>query len=339
MSDRSAIEWTDATWNPVVGCQVETPGCTHCYAMKLAGGRMRNHPTREGLTIDTKAGPVWNGNVRFNATELWKPLSWTRSRRIFAVAHGDLFYSGVPQAWIDRVFAIAAMAGRHTFQLLTKRHERLRDYLLDPATPDRIARACLELRPARFATNYDWPIVQKGPLLDLDDVTLQRWALRNVWIGVSVEDQKRADLRRAAVREVAERGWLTWVSYEPAIGAVDWTGWEFIRWLVSGGESGAGARPSHPDWHRAARDYCNAGRIPYVFKQWGDWAPWHNVGISEGIERCVDGKDRRLNVGRDGAVGGNPSLPGDATMYRLGKKAAGRLLDGRTWDQYPMDLG
>jgi protein gp37 len=98
MAEASKIEWTDATWNVVTGCQVVSPGCTNCYAMKLAGTRLRNHASRAGLTVASKAGPVWNGQVRFNEQWLRQPLSWKRPRRIFVCAHGDLFADGVTDA-------------------------------------------------------------------------------------------------------------------------------------------------------------------------------------------------------------------------------------------------
>src|ERR1700722_12156807 len=126
MSDNSNIEWTDATWNPVTGCSIVSPGCTNCYAMKLAGTRLRNIPSRSGLTVMTKAGPVWNGEVRLNDEWLDQPFKWKRPRRIFVCAHGDLFAENVPFEWIDRVFAVMALNSRHTFQVLTKRPGRMK---------------------------------------------------------------------------------------------------------------------------------------------------------------------------------------------------------------------
>ena len=142
MADRSRIEWTDATWNPITGCSVVSPGCTNCYAMKLAGGRLRNHPSRQGLTRLQKKGagwrPVWTGEVRFNEQWLDQPLRWQRPRRVFVCAHGDLFHEHVPDEWIDRVFAVMALAGDHTFQVLTKRAERMHEYLSGCAASERI---------------------------------------------------------------------------------------------------------------------------------------------------------------------------------------------------------
>ena len=110
MADGTKIEWTDATWNPITGCNVVSPGCTNCYAMKLAGGRLRHHPSRVGLTEASKSGPVWNGKVRLNADWLDQPLRWAKPRRVFVCAHGDLFHEFVPDEWIDGVFAVMALA-------------------------------------------------------------------------------------------------------------------------------------------------------------------------------------------------------------------------------------
>ena len=131
MAERTDIESTDATWNPITGCSVTSPGCRHCYAMRLAGGRLKHHPSRRGLTKKTDAGPVWNGEVRFNEHWLTAPLRWRKPRRIFVCAHGDLFHPAVPDEWIDRVYAVMALAPRHVFQVLTKRPERMADCLKD----------------------------------------------------------------------------------------------------------------------------------------------------------------------------------------------------------------
>ena len=227
MADNTAIEWTDATWNPITGCSVVSPGCTNCYAMRLAGTRLKNVASRKGLTKPTKAGPVWTGEVRFNAAELLKPLSWLRPRKIFACAHGDMFHPDVPDEWIDRGFAIMAVSYRHIYQVLTKRSDRMRRYLLDPATPERIWALVDAAEPFRDAYLNKVGAQYRG----------REWPLGNVWLGVSVEDQARADERRADLKALAALGWPTWVSYEPALGGVDWTGWEFLRWLISGGES------------------------------------------------------------------------------------------------------
>ncbi|MBX3580795.1 MAG: phage Gp37/Gp68 family protein [Rhizobiaceae bacterium] len=312
MADKTSIEWTDATWNPITGCQIESPGCKVCYAMKLAGTRMKNHPSRAGLTIDSKAGPVWNGEVRFNDQWLDQPLRWAKPRMIFVCAHADLFYEAIPDEWIDRVFAVMALAPEHTFQVLTKRPERAIDYLqrLDSETSQETARRLAMAWPGRT------PVPPDG----------LEFPLRNVWIGTSVEDQPRADKRRASLKAISDLGWLTWVSYEPALGMVDWSGWEFIRWLVSGGESdmdGKSARPSNPDWHRSARDFCRAHVIAFNFKQWGCWAPEDDIADAAATYRAD------LEAGRTWRFTGEP-------MRRRRKQETGRLLDGRTHNAFPM---
>ncbi|MFG1461782.1 phage Gp37/Gp68 family protein [Xanthobacter sp. DSM 24535] len=338
MGDNSKIEWTDATWNPIVGCSIVSPGCTNCYAMKMADRleAMTPKPNGEGNAHllhyrgTTTRGefmnkpPVWTGKVALAPDHiLTQPLRWRRPRRIFVNSMGDLFHESVPDEWIDRVFAVMALCPQHTFQVLTKRSARMRAYIggLVCGTG---------YRP--YVRRPGW--TAKDPrdgdavlLLDAD----QAWPLPNVLIGVSVEDQRRADERREDLAALATSGWQTFVSYEPALGHVDWTGWEFLSWLISGGESGPRARPSHPDWHRAARDFCAAHGIPYLFKQWGEWAV--------AIDRERDDPDWRADYSRKFAddvktrwlnLDGGRGFHGEKfhVMRRVGKRAAGRLLDG-----------
>jgi protein gp37 len=217
MADGTKIEWTDATWNPITGCFVVSPGCTNCYAMKLAGTRLKHHPTRAGLTTESKAGPVWNGQVRFNESMLFDPLKWRRPRMIFVCAHGDLFAENVPDEWIDHVFAVMALAPQHTFQVLTKRPERMRDYLQSivecyHASPEEMDRrfggVCVDLTASPCAS---------GAFEE------RSWPLRNVWLGVSVEDQKRADERIPILLETPAA--VRWISAEPLLGPVDISRW------------------------------------------------------------------------------------------------------------------
>lgn len=309
MADRTHIEWTDATWNIITGCSVVSAGCKHCYAMKLAGTRLAHHPSREGLTIDTAAGPVWNGEVRFNDRWLLQPLDWARPRRIFVCAHGDLFHESVPDEWICAVFAIMASAPQHTFQVLTKRPQRARRWferMRDRATAEGYLHECLKGR-----MGYYHP---RRPA-----VNLATWPLPNVWLGVSVEDQAAADARIPDLLRTPAA--VRWLSAEPLLGPVDLSAhiappdlpfltagtplcrqlpsgvgcarsgphypreygcrWSEIfsegslpglNWVIVGGESGPGARPMHPDWVRSLRDQCTAAGVPFLFKQWGSWA-------------------------------------------------------------------
>lgn len=148
MADKTGISWTDSTWNPVVGCTIVSPGCTNCYAMEQAARIIRCSagPGRathyEGTVQPSKAGPVWTGKVALAPdSTLMRPLSWRKGKRIFVNSMGDLFHDAVPDEWIDRVFAVMALAPQHQFQVLTKRARRMREYVSNPATPFRVAKA------------------------------------------------------------------------------------------------------------------------------------------------------------------------------------------------------
>lgn len=358
MAEHTTIEWTEATWNVITGCSVISPGCTNCYAMRLAGTRLKHHPTREGLTVDSKAGPVWNGSVRFNREWLHQPLEWKRPRRIFVCAHGDLFHPGVWDAWLDEIFAIMALAPHHTYQVLTKRSAEMRAYLNDPTTQARIAVQMMELAPVGQKLANP-PVLTPGR-----PMSISRWPLPNVWLGVSAEDQTRANERIPDLLETPAA--VRWVSAEPLIGPLDlsristmrFRGAEVLNaltgelsgmfgdpcptrlprldWVVPGGESGPDARPMHPDWPRLLRDQCVEAGVPFLFKQHGAWAVTHD-------------RDRDYPDWRDSAdvsrwpnsrwlnLAGGHGFNGERVVrvQKVGKKAAGRELDGRTWDELP----
>jgi protein gp37 len=338
MADGTAIEWTDATWNVVNGCTVLSPGCANCYAMTLAASRLKNHPSRAGLARMHNGHAQWTGQVRFNEAVLLDPLKWRRPRRIFVCAHGDLFHHSVPDEWIDRVFAVMALAPQHQFQVLTKRAERMRDYLT--------ARSGYGVAPICHAVNRIPNALgdRKGALC---------MPLPNVWLGVSVEDQQRAVERipyllttPAAVR---------WLSCEPLLGPVNLrdvfpdvtakfdalTGIAEhllgmrrqegkIDWVVAGGESGHRARPMHPDWVRSLRDQCTAAGVPFLFKQWGSWG----LGRYEGDVEAASGE----TAWPDGTIGGGAADANGGlgtSLYPRRKKEAGRLLDGQLHDGFP----
>lgn len=351
MADGTKIEWTEATANVINGCSVLSPGCTNCYAMRLAGTRMKHHLTREGLTIATKAGPVWNGTTRFHEPALQQVLRWQRGRMIFWNAHGDMFHDSVPDEWIDRCFAAMALTPQHKHQVLTKRSARMREYCNEPHTPMRIARVIVDMliaEPERFAPAIEagtWPVITIGEVEDPDNITVA-WPLPNVWKGVSVEDQTRADERIPDL--LATPAAVRWISAEPLLGPVDLTslcnGFYFrnsltgqrwhdapengfanasdmnggkIDWVVAGGESGPNARPMHPGWARSIRDQCAAVDVPFFFKQWGEFEAHSSPNA-----KWADGT----------AV---PSDLEPVRFERIGKKRAGRLLDGVQHDGYP----
>lgn len=304
MSDNSSIEWTEATWNPVTGCTKVSPGCDHCYAERI----VERFHGKGSFAIVTRS-----------EDKLYAPLRWKRPRRIFVNSMSDLFHDDVPDSFIARVFAVMARTPQHTYQILTKRHGRMRSLLNQP----------------KFAE-----LVQ-----DLTDPTglMSVWPLPNLWLGVSVESQQWADIRIPALLDTPAA--VRWLSMEPLLGPVDlhycagvdaiekdWVGGPsggsgaphpFIDWVVVGGESGPGARPMHADWARSLRDQCTAAGVPFFFKQWGEWAPngWRGIGNTNPRERLV----------------GEPvdDLGHREVIERMGKKRAGRELDGRTWDEYP----
>lgn len=330
MADGSKIEWTDATWNPITGCSVTSPGCTNCYAMMLAGTRLAHHPSRAGLTREVNGNHVWTGKTRFNEQWLDQPLRWRKPRRIFVCAHGDLFHESVPDVWIDSVFAVMALAPQHIFQVLTKRASRMRQYCIDPRTPERIAAVLLDSADTSYYARDVLSILANRAVESAPEYI--RWPIPNVWLGVSAEDQARANERIPEL--LATPAALRWISAEPLLGPIDLTaidlpgGWTEVfplgqeilgrphvddqgnpmtrlDWVVVGGESGHDARPMHPDWARSLRDQCAAGAVPFFFKQWGEFLHGDQFG-----------------------------LQGDA-FHRLGKSHAGRLLDGREHNAFP----
>jgi protein gp37 len=296
MADKSKIEWTDATWNPITGCEIVSPGCIHCYAMKLAGGRLRNHPSRKDLTTRAKNGSiVWSGEVRFNEGWIDQPKEWHAPRRIFVCAHGDLFYEAVPNEWIDRVFSVMGQCSHHTFQVLTKRPTRMRDYI------ERVWSARKGTEPAieGFANGKRYVL---GPYKFHDETEWKGWPLPNVHLGVSCERQQEADERIPILLKTPAA--VRFISAEPLIGPIDlWNGdpdprlgghkatrtllgdwWEpgddpkgpsrhGVDWVIVGGESGPGARHMDPDWMRSLRDQCAAAGVPFFAKQMAHKAP------------------------------------------------------------------
>lgn len=321
MSDRSKIEWTDATWNPLRArdpqtaktghhCVKISPACAHCYAASMN--------KRFGTALNYAADSA--AELFVDDAALVKPLAWKRPRRIFPCSMTDLFLDAYPEHAIDAIFAVMYSAQWHTFQVLTKRPERMKAHLNHPL------RAAAIGSLAYFLAVKNDP--RKAEVLTNSDVVTDvgaRWPLPNIWLGVTAEDQQRADERREPLRQLANAGWTTFVSNEPALGPIDWTGWEFVKQIISGGEACPGSRPSHPAWIRATRDFCVPRGIAFFFKQWGDWIPADEVPAA-----YADTYSSKRRGSR------NPSCVVDDTLLvRVGKKVAGRLIDGRTWNEFP----
>ena len=247
----TGIEWTEETWNPVTGCDKVSPGCAHCYAETFAE-RWRGtpgHPYEHGFDLTLRP------------ERLDQPERWTRPRMIFVNSMSDLFHENISDDFVEQVWGVMERAHWHTFQVLTKRSERMRDM------------------------TFDLPV------------------LPNVWVGVSVENQRWTERLEDLCASAAA---VRFVSCEPLLGPLDLTGqgeWagngylDVIDWVIVGGESGAQARPMRPEWARGIRDQCLAAGVPFFFKQWGQH---------------------------------------DASGARVPNKGqAGRLLDGREWNEMP----
>lgn len=263
MSDKTSIQWTDATWNPIRGCSRVSPGCEHCYAEGVAARFSGPGLPFEGLARRTAKGlPQWTGKVRLVAEKLADPLRWKRPRRIFVNSVSDLFHDDLSNEEIAAVFGAMAAAPRHTFQVLTKRPKRMRawlDWVQNLADPPSLECAAFLLGTE---PGLDGPIHCKyGPEPDAP------WPLRNVWLGVSVEDQRRANERIPILLDTPAA--VRFVSAEPLLEAVDLRAFRGLDWVIVGGESGREARLFDPDWARRVVADCHAiGATPFV-KQMG----------------------------------------------------------------------
>jgi protein gp37 len=361
----SKIEWTDETWNPIRAENLETggvghfcvkvsAGCQGCYAEAMQK-RLFNNPVRYAAQDRAKV------RVFLDEAVLLKPFTWKQPRVVFPCSMTDLFGDWVEDRMLDLIFAVMALTPQHTYKILTKRPERQRDYINGAR--------------ARFASEilgtYEMIYNAMGWLgrKNLRDPHPYRkafpqgmpWPLPNVQLGTSVEDQESAKLRLPAL--AATEAAVLIVSYEPALGPVDWRA---IRWghmpvlarfaqIIAGGQSGPGAAPAHPDWFRATRDQCLASGTAFFFKQWGEHlvgerTPPERGGNGHGLPlRFQDGKT--FNVVDDGTdiilASADDEKEGPTKIWRefhgwrgqltrrVGKKAAGRLLDGREWNEQP----
>ena len=334
---RSSIEWTDRVWNPVTGCSKVSPGCAHCYAERHSD-RLR----RMGVAKYASG---------FKVVQHWDvldhPLRWRKPSRVFVNSMSDLFHREVEYAFIDRVFAVMAASPQHTFQILTKRPLRMRDYSL------RRTESGGDQYLERMA---DWAAALPGVGRNEADEVLMDWPLPNVWLGVSAENQEALNERIVPLLETPAA--VRWLSAEPLLeevfvfdldGPIDVPdGMDSpLHWVVCGGESGPRARPMDPNWARSLRDQCIRSNVPFFFKQWGEWrdaldvaGSWTNTTRwSRDGAAQLTAMQGRLSNGDEPLFGGRSFPTRDGArgeiMVRLGKKRAGRVLDGRTWDEMP----
>ncbi|MCB9993083.1 MAG: phage Gp37/Gp68 family protein [Hyphomicrobiaceae bacterium] len=316
MADGTKIEWArhpvtgaGASWNPIRARNLETgkighfcvhvsEGCRNCYAERWQP-RFGN-PVRF-VEQDRKKVEIF-----VDAKALFQPLHWKKPRGIFVCDMSDLFDKGVSDDMIDMVFAVMALTPQHIYFVLTKRPARMREYLSDP----KVVRRTYELA-CNMAIAHDVKFI---------------WPIPNVWLGTSAEDQTTADERipRLLATPAAKR----FVSLEPLLGPVYVS--ERIDWVIAGGESGPKARPSHPDWFRSLRDQCATAGVPFFFKQWGEWIDADELWPSGppltflGAQELAEFEGYQFQ----------PQSSGH-TMVRVGKRQAGRTLDGKTHDAMP----
>lgn len=285
----SKIEWTrnddgteGKTWNPLAGCSIVSPGCTNCYAMRMASRINKMTPAShyEGLTQFVNGRPVWTGKIARAPDHIFNaPLKWRKPTRVFVNSMSDLFHEDVPDAFIDRVFAVMALSPRHTFQILTKRAERMRDYV------STLADEALKWERLGDAAA---PYVGNAAYASAGECA---WPLPNVWLGVSTEDRARADERIPLLLETPAA--VRFISAEPLLGPIDLERLHYdseradhhqaalsgylvdiilaetnrLDWVIVGGESGPGKRPVDLEWMRSIRDQCKAANVPLFVKQ------------------------------------------------------------------------
>lgn len=370
MPDTTTIEWVVAlaratgrdarVWNPLRGCLPASPGCTNCWAALVAAMRAKNPNAKingRHVGLTTPNGKAFNGTCR--TTDEWNlPLLIRRPSVFFVCSESDLFFAGHDDEAVDKIFDVIAAAPRHLFLILTKRAERLPQFFSRPSF-------------GREVAVFNWP-------------------LPNVWLGVSVEDQQRADERIPQL--LAAPAAVRFLSCEPLLGPVDIDRWlnivwqcqgclgyfpgrhreicpdcgregfwcgshafngrgrkpnkvvppqsgRGIDWVIAGGESGPKARPMYPDWARSLRDQCAAANVPFMFKQWGEWAPGENVERQSGVVATAILEDDEENVewffSRENLSRCDGHRDDEPDLYRVGKQAAGRLLDGAEHNALP----
>lgn len=310
MGQDTAIEWADHTFNPWWGCTAVSPACDHCYA--------------EALAKRTGAANLWKGERRRTSEANWNlPLKWNRQAerdgrrfRVFCASMADVFDNQVDREWRDALWRLIGDTPHLDWLLLTKRPQNIPKFIPD----------CDD--------SWPWP---------------------NVWLGTTVENQTEADRRIPHL--LAAPAAMRFLSCEPLLGPIELQcirddprlcgldvierrpGKASIDWVIAGGESGPNARPSHPDWFRQLRDVCAHFEVPFFFKQWGEFSPVADVlSAVRQRRRSVLLQPGGSPVPEDVAMRGDcPAESRDGWQYMscLGKKAAGRLLDGRTHDAFP----
>lgn len=258
----SKIQWTDETWNPVIGCSKISPGCKNCYAAETAKQpRLQQFPQYQEVKD-------WDGTVTFVESQLLKPLSWRSPKKIFVCSMGDLFHENMEFEWIDKIFAVITLCRQHTFQVLTKRPKRMLKYLSENVQEIEV----------NLSWIWDDLVFSNSPLVNKFDsdwvneqVTELTWPLPNVWIGTSVENQQVAQERIPLLLQTPAA--VRFLSCEPLLENIDLTQWLTGNpkpdWVICGGESGSSARPCHLDWLLKLAAQCQSAEVAVFLKQLG----------------------------------------------------------------------
>lgn len=291
MSTFTSIEWTDVTWNPMRGCSLVSAGCANCYAMKQAHRFSKSGMAYEGLTELGPQGPRWTGKITLVPELLDAPLQWRKPRRIFVNSMSDLFHEDVPNEFLEDVWARMFIADHHTYQILTKRPQRMFDWL----------------------TQQDWDrvgmIVAKASPMSAHRALARKRAgfkmLEHVWLGVSVEDQATANERIPLLLQTPAA--VRWISAEPLLGPINLDKYidvleedlmdgfakvyPGLDWVIVGGESGPRARPCDLAWIRSLKDQCQAAQVPVFVKQLGS-KPFSTPGTADDLG-CRAIEDRK----------------------------------------------
>jgi len=314
--NKSNIEWTDFTWNPVSGCDKVSPGCKFCYAE----------------AVSRRWGRPFLGEVILNHHKLMEPLRKKKHGRCFVNSMSDLFHKDVPFDFIDQVFAIMVLQWRIDFQILTKRAERMAEYFSAGREElvDRWAEATYTMALSDEKDDSD------APSCSVNNMCLAEWPRKNIWLGVSCEDQKHANERIPLLMKVPSA--VRFVSAEPLLGPINFQAvpvksgeYEEIHWVIVGGESGPKARPMHPDWARRIREQCQRTKVPFFFKQWGQWAPINRDFLLRDPEQWKavyrDGFQSNTHLVREGEY--------PAIMLKSNKHENGHVLDGQIHQAFP----
>jgi protein gp37 len=258
------IEWADKTWNPIIGCTKVSAGCDHCYAERMACRLALNPQTPQYQNVVSLDGRAWNGKTALVESALMQPLKWKKPSRIFVGSMTDLFHRETPDEWLDRIFAVMALCPQHTFMVLTKRPEGMREYLGAECREKRIWDAYWEVLSRGIGPGFAWP-------------------LPNVWLGVTAENQAMADYRIMPLLGIQSA--VHFVSIEPMLGPIKldkcwvckgpdeegcWCEQDTqasLRWVICGCESGPGARLMDIAWARSLKDQCVEAGVPFFYKQ------------------------------------------------------------------------